>query len=106
MMKKFQKKTFGSKNKEEKKDDGSLKSASPMPHVFAERYLEELEPTEKKEFVTYKQESYIWDGKKWMVIGIRYGDVSSRNITRDIRKMAEENKPLKKVKHDPEDDKK
>jgi hypothetical protein len=100
-MKKFLKKTSASKN--EPKEEG-IKTSSPQPKHFAENYIEEIEPSEKKEFVTYKQISYIWTKKGWAVIGIRYGDVASRNITRDIRKIVEENRPLKKVIHKEEPD--
>jgi len=104
-MKKSTKKISESKN--EKPQEEGLKSSSPMPKAadFAERYVEEIEPQVKKEFVTYKQISYIWTTKGWRIVGIRYGDVASRNITRDIRKIVEENKPLKKVMHKEEPNK-
>lgn len=101
-MKKFQKKTFGSKN--EQKDEG-LKTSSPPPKVFADKYIEELEPADKKEYVTYKQISFIWTKKGWAIVGIKFGEAASRNITRDIRKIIEENIPLKKIKYEKEPDK-
>lgn len=104
-MKKFQKKTFLSKNKE--KEPEGLKTSSPMPKAppMAERYIEEIEPQQKKEFVTYRQTTDVWDGKRWVTVSIRFGDVASRNITRDVRKIIEENRPLKKVIHKEEPNK-
>lgn len=97
-MKKFRKKILESKNKFE-----GVKTANPPPKTYAERYIEEIEPEIKTEYVTYKQISFIWTRKGWHIVGIKFGDAASRDITRDIREIIEENKPLKKVKHKDDD---
>lgn len=82
-------------------DKNSLKTQSPQTKkVFANKYIEEIEPTDKQEFITYRQTTEIWTDKGYKIVGVRYGDVASRSITRDIRKIIEENKALPKVKHD------
>ncbi|WP_411753268.1 hypothetical protein [Serratia sp. (in: enterobacteria)] len=82
-------------------DKSTVKSQSPQTkRVFANKYIEEIEPTNKQEFITYRQTTEIWTNAGYKVVGIRYGDAASRSVTVDIRKIIEENKPLPKVKHD------
>lgn len=87
-------------------DKSTVKSSSPQTkREFANKYIEEIEPTKKTEFSTYRQTTDVWTQKGWVTVGIRYGEAASRSITVDIRRLIEENKALPKVPHDDTEDK-
>ena len=68
-----------------------------------ERFIDEqIAPRDRKPWITWWQPTFIWTGEKFEYCGGRYGDVASRDISVDVRKMIEEQIPLIKRQHDPE----
>lgn len=64
-----------------------LKTKTPQTKREDEpRFKAEEEPKDKIPYVTYKNEFYIWDGKNWELLSVRYGIPATGTITLEIAK--------------------
>ena len=65
----------------------TIKTTSPQTRKADEpRFKADVEPIRKTAYVTGKSVHYIWNGKDWEILSVRYGDVASANITMEIAK--------------------
>lgn len=70
-----------------------------------DRYIDEqIDPKDRKPWVTAMQITCIWTGTEFAFIGCRFGDVASRDISVDVRRLIEEKIPLIKRKYEPKPD--
>lgn len=64
-----------------------VKTTSPQTRKnFEPRFRADDEPINKKVYATMKSMHYIWNGKDWELLSLRYGDVASSEITMEIVK--------------------
>lgn len=77
----------------------TVKTTSPQTRVAnTPRFKADAEPKNKTAYVTGKWQTFIWNGKDWEILSVRYGDVASANITMEITKWLKTDEYKKLVK--------